>query len=316
MNLIKELSVKNILFLTLAGIINATGVTIFLAPVGLIDSGLSGTSLLLDSLTPTYLTLSLFLVVLNFPFYFMAYKKIGLKFLVYSLYAIAIYSLMSMVYQDILPIDFSQGSPIVGSDRLLASIFGGLISGLGSGLVIRFGGAIDGVEVLAVMFAKKLNLTVGTFVMLYNLVIYVIAALITGNWLIPLYSVIAYYVGLKTVDFVVEGIDKGIAAFIITDNAKGVSNKISNELQRSVTILDGRGYYSKQKKEIVYVVVNRFELPILKRILSEEQTQSFVSFFEVTETLGTKIKYKVNYKTEALDLHTVINQIEEKYVSK
>ena len=161
------------------------------------------------------------------------------------------------------------------------------------------------------MFAKKLGTSVGTFVMLYNIVIYTLAAAITGIWLIPLYSVIAYYVGLKTVDFVVEGLDKGIAAFIITDDAQGISQKISSELQRSATILDGYGFYSKQDKAIVYVVVNRFELPILKRMLSECETQSFVSFFEVTETLGTKIKYKVNYKTEAMELTEVIEHIEE-----
>ena len=109
MNFFKEIRIRNILFLTLAGIINATGVTLFLAPVGLIDSGLSGTSLLLDSLTPSYLTLSMFLVVLNFPFYFMAYKKIGLKFLFYSLYSIVIYSIMAAIYQGVLPIDFLQG---------------------------------------------------------------------------------------------------------------------------------------------------------------------------------------------------------------
>ena len=299
--LIKELKPINFLMLTVAGIVNAIGVTIFLVPLNLIDGGLSGTSFLLDQATPPFLTLSMFLIVLNFPFFLFAYKKLGFVFIIYSLYAISIYSIASALIQNVLPLDFSNGSPIVKDDKLLAAIFGGLISGCGSGLVIRYGGAIDGVEVMALMFAKKIGMTIGTFVMSYNLIIYIISAIFFNNWLLPLYSVMAYYVGLKTVDMVVDGIDKGKSAFIITDSSDKIAKEISDKLKRSVTILEGHGYYSNKPKTIVYVVINRFELPQLKNIVQKMDGQAFVSIHDVTETLGTKIKFKVNYQNTVFE---------------
>ena len=293
----KEIKLINIICLTIAGIINSIGVTLFLAPLNLFDSGLSGTSYLLDRITPDYLTLSIFLIVLNFPFYIIANRKIGFTFLFYSLYAILIYSVSAALIQNVLPIDFSEGSPIVKDDKLLAAIFGGLISGLGSGLVIRFGGAIDGVEVMAVLFAKRLSLTVGTFIMIYNIILYIISAIIFNNWMIPLYSILAYYVGLKTIDAVVEGFDKGKAGFIITDNPNSISSAISETLKRTVTIIDGHGYYSNMPKKILYVVINRFELPRLKQIVRECDPQAFVSVHDVSETLGTAVKYRINYQS-------------------
>ncbi|MEG1706417.1 MAG: YitT family protein, partial [Clostridia bacterium] len=177
----KELhSIKwtNFIFLTLSGLVNATGVTLFLTPVNLVDGGFSGTSFVISALSNGYITLSLALVVLNFPFFIFGAKKLGLQFVIYSLYAIAMYSLFAYLYQHVLPIDFTNGAPLTGSDLLLASIFGGLISGMGSGLTIRFGGALDGVEVMAVVFSKKLNLTVGTFVMGYNLILFTITGIV------------------------------------------------------------------------------------------------------------------------------------------
>ena len=122
---------SDFIMLTLAGIINAIGVTVFLAPLRLFDSGLSGTADLFNQLTPDWLGLWFFLIVLNFPFYIIGLKRMGKKFVCYSLWAIGIYSLFSFLIQSVFPIDWSGGSPIVGEDKLLAAIFGGLLSGVG-----------------------------------------------------------------------------------------------------------------------------------------------------------------------------------------
>ena len=156
---------QNFVFLFLAGCVNAFGVNIFLAPVGLYDSGISGTSILLSQVTPDYLSLSFFLLVLNVPLFLFGLKKQGAAFTVYSIFTVGVYSLASWMINDVLPVDVSMASPLAGEDLLLCALFGGMISGVGSGLTIRNGGAIDGVEVMAVIFAKKLSLTVGTFVM-------------------------------------------------------------------------------------------------------------------------------------------------------
>lgn len=296
--LLKELRFTNFIFLSFAGLINSIGVTIFLVPLGLLDGGLSGTAFLLDFLTPSYLSLSFFLLILNFPFFILGYKKLGGTFVVYSLFAIFAYSLFSFLIQHILPISFENGSPIVSEDILLAALFGGLFSGIGSGLVIRFGGALDGVEVLAVLFAKKIGLTVGTFVMSYNVLLYTIAALIFKSWTIPLYSVIAYFVGIKTVDFIVEGLDKSKAAFIITSKDREMMAILSKKLGRGLTAFDARSYYSDTDKKIIYCVINRFEIPNLKKYIKEVDPDSFVTINEVSDVIGTKPKLTLKFKGE------------------
>ncbi|HIT36806.1 MAG TPA: YitT family protein, partial [Candidatus Faecousia intestinavium] len=181
---LKKLRWQNFLFLIAAGCINAVGVTMFLAPVNLYDSGISGTSMLLWQVTPEAYTLSLFLILLNVPLFLFGLKKQGWCFTVYSIWAVTIYSVASFIITDVLPVDVSVASPFAGQDLLLCAIFGGLVSGAGSGLTIRLGGAIDGMEVLGVIFAKGLGLTVGTFVMIYNVLLYILIGLIFNSWVL------------------------------------------------------------------------------------------------------------------------------------
>ena len=291
---------KSFIWLTVSGIVNAIGVTLFLAPVKLFDSGISGTAFLLDQLT--HWGLWVFIILLNFPFFLISLRIMGKKFVVYSLYAITIYSVVSLIIQKFLPIDWSKGSPIVGSDKLLAGIFGGLISGIGSGLTIRSGGALDGVEVVAVMIAKKIGITVGTFVMIYNVLLYTVSAIIFKSWEIPLYSVIAYAIGVKAVDFIVEGVDKGKAAWIISDKAEDIAKNLSDNLFRGITVLDGKGYYSQLSKKILYIVVNRFEIARLKELVQEIDPKAFVSVSDISDTMGVNVRFRQN------DYHKVKRQ--------
>ena len=220
---LKTLKPINFIFLLLAGAINAFGVTLFLFPVKLYDSGISGLSMLLDQITPIYLTLSIFLLVFNVPIFIFGYKKEGFAFTIYSIFTVGIYSLFAFLITDVLPIDVSLVSPLAGSDLLLCAIFGGVISGVGSGLTIRYGGAIDGIDVLSVIFAKRLGLTIGTFNMLFNLALYIACGIIIQSWILPLYSIVTYFVGSKTVDFVVEGIDRSKCAMIVTTKAEEIT---------------------------------------------------------------------------------------------
>ncbi len=209
----------NFIILLIAGCVNAFGVTIFLAPVNLYDSGISGTSILLSQVTPDYLSLSIFLLLLNIPIFLFGLKKQGITFTIYSVFTVIVYSLCSWLITDVLPVDVSMASPLAGEDLLLCALFGGIISGVGSGLTIRTGGALDGIDVLAVTFAKKIGITVGTFVMIYNVILYIICGFIIDSWILPLYSIVAYAAGLKTVDFIVEGFDRSKSVMIITDKA-------------------------------------------------------------------------------------------------
>lgn len=291
-NLLSQLRWQNFLLLIAAGTINAIGVTMFLAPVHLYDSGISGTSMLLWQVTPPAFTLSLFLVLLNVPLFLFGLKKQGLCFTIYSIWAVFIYSGVSFLINEVLPVDVATASPFAGSDLLLCAIFGGLISGIGSGLTIRWGGAIDGIEVMAVIFAKRLGLTVGSFVMAYNVVLYISIGLIWGSWILPLYSIVTYFVGNKAVDFIVEGLDKAKAVMIVTRCQDEICRVLSEEFGRGITQISAKGYFSGADNCVVYFVVNRFQIPKVKKLVAEVDASAFVTITEISDVMGSSVKQK------------------------
>lgn len=280
---LKTLKWQNFLFLLIAGCINAFGVTVFLVPVNLYDSGISGTSILLSQITPEYMNLSLFLLILNIPLFLFGLKKQGAAFTVYSLFTVAVYSVASWLITDILPIDVSMASPLAGQDLLLCALFGGIISGVGSGLTIRYGGAIDGVEVMAVIFAKKLNITVGTFVMIYNVLLYIVCGVMLESWILPLYSIVTYAAGLKTVDFVVEGFDRSKEVMIITDRPSEISTALMEAFECGTTKISAVGGFTGAQKTIVYFVVNRFQISKMRSIIHTIDPKAFVTISEVAD---------------------------------
>lgn len=280
---LKTLKVQNFILLFVAGCINAFGVTVFLAPVKLYDSGISGTSILLSQVTPEYLTLSIFLLVLNVPLFLFGLKKQGAAFTVYSIFTVSVYSFASWMISDVLPIDVSIASPLAGEDLLLCALFGGIISGVGSGLTIRYGGAIDGIEVMAVIFAKKLGITVGTFVMIYNIILYIICGFVMHSWILPLYSIVTYMAGLKAVDFIVEGFDRSKEVMIITSKPLEISEALMYEFECGTTKIRATGGYSNAEKTIIYFVVNRFQISKMRGIIHKIDPSAFVTISDVAD---------------------------------
>lgn len=280
---LKTVRIKNLAMLTLAGIINAFGVTVFLAPVHLYDSGISGTSMLLGQITPESWSLSVFLLLLNIPLFLFGYRRQGVRFTVCSVYTVAVYSLFAFLITDVSAIEVSIASPLAGTDLLLCAIFGGLISGTGSGLAIRFGGAMDGIEVMAVIFAKRIGITVGSFVMVYNAVLYVVCGLLLRSWILPLYSVIAYMAALKTVDFIVEGFDRAKCAMIVTGKPDAICRELSASFETGMTRVEARGGYSGSAKTIIYFVVNRFQVTKLKELVHEIDPAAYITISEVAD---------------------------------
>lgn len=280
---IAKIKLPNIIMLTLAGIINAVGITLFLYPVKLYDSGISGTSMLLAQLTPEYLSLSVFLIILNIPLFLYGFKKQGGLFTFYAIYTVAIYSLASYLITDVLPIDVSIASPLAGEDLLLCALFGGVISGIGSGLAIKCGGAMDGIEVMAVIFAKRLGISVGTFVMVYNLILYIVSGFAVNSWILPLYSIVTYFGALKTIDFIIEGFDREKAALIITEKPDEICSALSDEFKSGMTTIKASGGYSKAEKTIVYFIANRFQISKLKDIVHSIDEGAYISISEVAD---------------------------------
>ena len=282
-DLFKKRKLRNMIMLTVAGIINAFGITVFLSPVKLYDSGISGTSMLLSQLTPGFMSLSVFLIILNVPLFLYGLKKQGKMFTFYAIYTVAVYSVTAWLITDVLPVDVSFASPLAGTDLLLCALFGGIISGVGSGLAVRYGGAMDGVEVMAVIFAKRMGLTVGTFVMIYNVVLYIFCGFFVGSWILPLYSIVTYYAGLKTIDFIVEGLDRNKAAMIITVNPDEVCEALTTEFESGMTRIEATGSYSGEAKTVIYFVVNRFQIGKMRNIVRECDSKAYITITEIAD---------------------------------
>lgn len=269
------------LWMIVAGVVSAFGITCFLSPMHLYDSGIAGTSLLLSQLTPPWCSLSLFLVILNVPLMLYGLKKQGVAFTVYSVFAVVVYSVTALIIEY--ETNLESGSPIAGTDILLCAVFGGLICGAGSGIAVRNGGAIDGVEVMAVIFAKSLNLTVGTFMMIYNICLYIICGLIFQSWVLPLYSIVTYYVALNTIDFIAEGLDRSKSVMIITEKGDEVSKVLMKEFGSGTTIIPAKGGFTSKERTVVYFVVNRFQIARMRQLVHRADPHAYLTISEVAD---------------------------------
>lgn len=286
MRQLKKIRFINLFMLTVAGILNGVGVTIFLSPVDLYDSGISGTSMFLSQITPDWLSLSVFLLALNVPLFLYGLKKEGVLFTFYGIYSVGIYALTAWLITDILPVDVRFASPLAGTDLLLCALFGGVICGTAVGLAIRFGGALDGTEVIAVIFAKKVGLTVGSFCMIYNVTLYIICGIVLKSWILPLYSIVTYVAALKMVDFMVDGLDRAKGAIIITAHADEVCTALSNEFGSGITKLDAKGGYSNAPKAMVYFVLNRFQVTKMKNIVHDIDPTAYITISDVADVFS------------------------------
>ena len=180
-------------------------------------------------------------------------------------------------------------------ERSFLERVGGMLSGIGSGMTIRYGGTMDGMETLAVIFSKRLGLTVGNFVMIFNVILYItigatVTGMGTGDFTIPLFSIIAYYVNGKAVDFISQGIDQAKGAIIITTEYDTVASALSAEFGRGLTIIDAKGYYSQSDKKFIYCVVNRFQVAKLRLIVAKYDKHAFVTINDIADVFGTSVK--------------------------
>ena len=147
-------------------------------------------------------------------------------------------------------------------------------------------------EVLGVTFAKGLGLTVGTFVMIYNVILYLFIGVIFQSWILPLYSILTYFVGNKTIDFIVEGLDKAKSVMIVTVREEEICQALSEEFGRGITQISARGYFSGAEKCVIYFVVNRFQIPKVKHLVTTIDPAAFITVTEISDVMGTSVKQK------------------------
>ena len=264
----------------------AVAIELFLMPNKIIDGGIIGISLILDYLTPNiwWLSFSTLVVILNNPFMYSGYKQIGKTFMLSSAFGIVALAFIESTLHAVPPFT---------TEPILATVFGGLILGLGVGLVIRHGGSMDGTEIMGILLTKKLPFSVGEFVMFVNLFIFAWAAFVFGVEQ-AMYSVMTYYIAFKTIDTVIQGLDETKAVLIVSDQYEEVSNAILHRLGRGTTKLVAKGGYTDKEKEVIYAVVTRLEVTKLKSIVYEIDANAFVTIMSTQETNGGKFKSAIH----------------------
>ncbi len=280
MSKIKNKNLKNILSLimiTLGALIASFALENFLIPNTILDGGITGISIILSKITP--LPLSSLIIMINIPFLYLGYKNMGKNFLFKAIYSMGIFSL---------GLTFFSHLEYVTSQMLLATVYGGILLGAGCGLVIRFGGCLDGTESIAIIISKKYPISVGQIILLINLLIYTLAGLIFGVDR-ALYSLLTYFITFKVIDIVSEGLEQGKAAMIITEHGNEISKEIYKRLGRTTTKIRGEGLISGNK-EILYCVMTRIEVPELRRIAEETDESAFITITDISEIIGNHIK--------------------------
>jgi uncharacterized membrane-anchored protein YitT (DUF2179 family) len=270
--------IQRTMLITVGAALMAVGLEIFLVPNHVIDGGIVGISIMLSYLTGW--KLGVFIFLLNIPFFYIGYKQIGKTFALSTLYGIIILSIGTTLLHPV---------PAFTQDILLATVFGGIVLGIGVGIVIRYGGSLDGTEILAILINKKLPFSVGEIIMFFNLFILGSAGFVF-SWDRAMYSLIAYFVAYKTIDITVTGLDESKSVWIISDNAKEIGEAIMNRLGRGVTYINGEGAYSGDHKKVIFCVINRLEEAKLKEIVTENDENAFLAVADIAEVRGGRFK--------------------------
>lgn len=280
----RRLSVRRIVqrgvFITIGALLMAVGLEIFLIPNQVIDGGVTGVSIMLSHITG--IKLGIFLFILNLPFVYLGYKQFGKTFAISTIYGIIMLSLFATFFHPVDPFT---------DDILLATIFGGIFLGIGVGLVIRNGGALDGTEILSIVISKKVPFSVGEIVMFINLFI-LGSACFVYSWDRAMYSILAYVIASKAIDVVITGMEESKSVWIISDFAHEIGDAITDRLGRGVTFLHGEGAYTGDEKKVIFCIITRLEESKMTSIVEEIDPSAFLAIADIAEVRGGRFKKK------------------------
>ncbi|MDO3413156.1 YitT family protein [Saccharibacillus sp. CPCC 101409] len=267
-------------FIVLGAILVAVALELFLVPNSITDGGITGISVMASYLSGW--KLGIFLFVLNLPFLIVGYKQIGKTFALSTLLGITVLSIGTVLLHPV---------HAFVDDTLLAFVFGGIFLGVGTGLVIRNGGSLDGTEIIAILVSRKTPFSVGEIVMFVNLFILSGAGFVFG-WDHALFSILAYYIAYKMIDVTIEGMNESKSVWIISDRIEDIGNAILDRLGRGVTYLAGEGGFSGDPKKVIFCVITRLEEAKLKEIVNQFDDKAFMAVGNIHDVKGGRFKKK------------------------
>ena len=270
-------TIVNFLLIVFGSLLAAYALEGILVPNSILDGGVTGISIILNLLLGWKLSLLIFII--NIPFLYIGYINLGKKFLIKAIFSIVVFSLLLEAFHNV---------NVLTENKLLATIYGSLILGIGVGIVIKSGGCLDGTESVGIVISKNTNVSVGQFVLICNAIIFSVAGFFFGIDR-ALYSLLAYFITSKIVDYISEGLNSAKAAMIITDNGQEIAHLIYKQIGRTVTAIKGDGLITGEKS-ILYCVITRLEINELKNVVMEADGSAFITITDVSEIIGNHIK--------------------------
>ena len=266
--------------ITVGAIVAAFALEEFLVPFTILDGGVVGISMIISQLSG--IPLGVLTIALNIPFMIVGFKRLGIRFLVKAIYAMAVFSSFLGVFEDMKE---------VTNQEILVVVFGGVLLGVGVGLILRYGGCLDGTEIVAMLLSHHMEFSVGQIVLFFNIIIYTFAGFKFGPDR-ALYSLLTYFITSKIIDIVENGMEQGKSVMIITDHGQEIADAIYTQLGRTCTQMEGRGMVSSGKKTVLYCVITRVEVPAIKKIINDADVSAFMTISDVSEIVGNHIKKK------------------------
>lgn len=268
-----------LIMITIGALIAAVGLELFLVPNDILDGGVIGLSIIAAKISG--FKMSLFIVLFNLPFLYIGFKKMGLRFTLNTLYGVIILSMATAYLHHF---------EAITHDRFLATIMGAVILGAGVGIVIRTGGALDGTEVVAILISKNRSVSVGQFIMILNIFIFMLAALLVFSWETAMYSIITYFIAYKTIDIVVEGMEEMKSVTIISDKPEPIAGELIKMLGHGITYIHGEGAYSGEPRKIIYTIVSRIELTGLRKVVNVIDPNAVIAIENIADVSGSHFK--------------------------
>jgi uncharacterized membrane-anchored protein YitT (DUF2179 family) len=273
----------DILLIVVGVVIGGFALKSFLVPNNFFDGGVTGISLLIHEIYG--FNLAFVILIANLPLIIMSRYSVSWRFAIKTLCCIVLLGICLLFIPY----------PVITSDKLLVSVFGGFFLGIGIGLTMRAGCAVDGIEVLALYTWRRSSFTISEIILALNIIIFSLAAFRFG---IPvaLYSMLTYFTASKTVDYVVEGIEAYTGVTIISGKSEIIKDRLVNELGRGITVYKGERGYLPGKFEvhedcdIIFTVITRLELRKLKNLVHEVDNKAFVFASTIRETSGGVIR--------------------------
>ncbi|WP_433946752.1 YitT family protein [Paenibacillus sp. SN-8-1] len=268
------------MFIIIGAVCYAVALELFLVPNNITDGGVTGISVIASHFTS--LPLGIFLFLLNLPFLIVGYKQIGKTFAFSTLLGIIVMSVSTLLLHSV---------QAVSQETTLAFVFGGMLLGLGTGIVIRAGGSLDGTEIIAILISRKTPFSVGEIIMILNVFILGGAGFVFG-WDSALFSILAYYIAFKVIDITIDGLNESKSVWIISNNIDEIGDAIISRLGRGVTYLSGEGGFSGDPKKVIFCVVTRLEEAKLKEIVNHFDERAFLAVGNIHDVKGGRFKKK------------------------